>query len=57
MLSWSAGTNVAQEIVYLCKVGPQSMNNFAQENNLECCLDLCGLRLRKEITCAMLARG
>ena len=33
------------------------MNNFAQENNLHCCLDLCGPALRKEITYAMLTHG
>ena len=33
------------------------MNNIAQENNLQYCLDLCGLTLRKEITFAILAYG
>ena len=33
------------------------MNNFAQENNLQCCLNLCGPTLLKEITCAILAHG
>ena len=33
MLSWSAWTNIAQKN-YLCNVDPQSINNFAQENNL-----------------------
>ena len=27
---------------YLCNVDPKLMNNFAQENNVQCCLDLCG---------------
>ena len=43
--------------IYLCNVDPQPINNFAQENNLQCCLDLCWLTLCKEITCAMLAHG
>ena len=34
-------TNIAQEN-YLRNVDIEPMNNFAQENNLECCLDLCG---------------
>ena len=37
MLFWSAWVNTAQGN-YLCIVDPQSMNNFAQENNLQFCL-------------------
>ena len=33
MLFWSAWTNIAQQN-YLCNVDPQSINNFALENNL-----------------------
>ena len=42
---------------YLCNVYPQPMNNFEQENNLQCRLDLCGPTLRKKITCEMFAHG
>ena len=35
----SACANIAQEN-YLCNVYPQPMKNFAQENNLQCCLNL-----------------
>ena len=41
----------------MCNVDPQPTNNFAQENNMQCCLDLCGPTLRKEFTSAMLAHG
>ena len=54
MLSWPAFANIAHEN-YLCHVDPKPKNNFAQENNIQCCLDLCGPTLRKEFTCAMLA--
>ena len=56
ILSRSACANIAQEN-YLCNVDPQPMNNLAQENNLKCCLDLCGPTLRKEVICAMLVHG
>ena len=56
MFSWSACANIAQEN-YQCNVDSQSMNNFAQENNLQCCLDLCWPTLRKKIACTMLAHG
>ena len=52
-LSLSAFANIAHEN-YLCNVDPKPKNNFAQENNIQCCLDLCGPTLRKEFTCAML---
>ena len=56
MLYWSAFADIAHEN-YLCKfVDPKPKNNFAQENNIQCCLDLCGPTLRKEFTCAMLAQ-
>ena len=42
---------------YLCNVGPQSTNNFAQKNNLQFCLDISGPTLHKEITCVMLVHG
>ena len=54
MLSWSAWDNIVQ-VNYLHNVGPQSPNNFAQENNLQLRVDLFGLRLRKEIIYVMLA--
>ena len=52
----SAWANIALE-KYLYNVGPQSTNNFAQKNNLQCCLDLCGQTLHKEISCAMLVHS
>ena len=54
MLSLSAFADIAHEN-YLCNADPESKKNFAQENNIQCCLDLCGPTLRKEFTCAMLA--
>ena len=56
MLSWSACANAAYDN-YLGYIGPQPINNFAQENYLQCFLDLCGAILRKEITCAMFGHG
>ena len=56
MLSWYACANIAKEN-YLGNVDPQPMNNMAQKNNLQCCLDLCRLTLCKEISCAMLTYG
>ena len=46
--------NAVQEN-YLCNVDPQSINNSAQKNNLEFCLDLSRSILHKETTCGMLA--
>ena len=54
MLSWSAWANIVQEN-YLYNVGPQSTNKFAQKNNLQCCLEISGPILHKEITCEMFA--
>ena len=58
MLSWSAykKTKTAHKN-YLCNVHPKPKNNFAQENNIHCCLGLCRPTLHKEFTCAMLAHG
>ena len=55
MLPWSAFANIAYEN-YLCIVDPMSKNNFAQESNIQCCLNLFVPKLRKEFTCAMLAQ-
>ena len=55
MLPWSAFANIAYEN-YLCNVDPMPKNNFAQENNIQCCLNLLVPKLRKEFTCAMLAQ-
>ena len=56
MFSGSTRANIAQEN-YLCNVDSEPMNNLLQENNMQCCVHLCGPALRKEITCAMLTHG
>ena len=53
MLSWPAFANIAHEN-YPCNADPKPKNNFAQESNIQCCLDLCGPTLPKQFTCAML---
>ena len=53
MLSWPAFANIAHEN-YPCNADPKLKNNFAQESNIQCCLDLCGPTLPKQFTCAML---
>ena len=55
-LSWSLWANIAQEH-YLCNVGTQPTNNFAQKKNLQFCLDLSEPTLYKEIACAVLAHS
>ena len=56
MLSWSGWAKFTQE-KYLCNVGPKSVNNFAEENNLEYFLDLPEPTLHKEINHAILAHS
>ena len=55
MVVWSAWANITQEN-YLYSTGKQSRNNFAQENNLQFCLDLSQPSFLNEITCGILAR-
>ena len=55
MLSWSAWANIWQEN-YLCSDDPHSTTNFAEENNLQFCLDGSGPTLHKKIV-AMLTYG
>ena len=43
-----------KKITCACNVGPQSANNFTEENNLQFWLDL---YIYKEITCGMLVHN
>ena len=56
MLSKYVWENIAQEN-YHYNVDQQPTNKFAQENNLLCCLDLCGPTLCKDFICIMLTHG